>query len=143
MTSKIFVDSDVVIDFFTDRSPFANAASLLFEYNEISKVQIYLSALGLNNVYYIVRKYLGHKKTLKIIEELIEITEIIGVTKKEILLALGHNFKDFEDAIQYSSALNIKDVEAIITRNTKDYVNSSIAVFTPENYLKTIDPIQQ
>lgn len=69
-------------------------------------------------------------------------TEIVGTTKKEILQALKNDFKDFEDSIQYSCALTINGLEAILTRNTKDYKNSEIAVFTPENYLKTKKDIE-
>lgn len=137
MASKIFIDADVVIDFFTDRLPFGNPASEIFELNEQGKIQLYLSAASINNVYYIVRRFLGHKSTLKVVEELTEMTEIVGTTKKEILQALKNDFKDFEDSIQYSCALTINGLEAILTRNTKDYKNSEIAVFTPENYLKT------
>ena len=136
MVYKLFIDSDVVIDFFTDRTPFANAASEIFELNENGNVALYLSAVSINNIYYIVRKYLGHKKTLEIIDILTEMTEIIGTTKQEILQALKNNFKDFEDSIQYSSALNIRGLDAIITRNIKDYKNSKIAVMTPTNFLK-------
>lgn len=138
MKTKVFVDSDVIIDFFTDREQFVNPASRIFELNELDFIQIYISAVSLNNIYYIVRKQLGHKKTIPVIEELVEITEIVGTTKKEIVQALNNNFKDFEDSIQYSSALTIKGIEAIVTRNTKHYVNSSIAVFTSENFLKTM-----
>jgi len=90
MASKVFVDSDVIIDFFTDREPFANPASKIFELNELGVINIYISAVSINNIYYIVRKYIGHKQTIKIIEELVEITEIIGTTKKEIVQALTH-----------------------------------------------------
>lgn len=137
MANKIFIDSDVVIDFFTDRMPFANPASEIFELNEQGKIQLYLSAASINNIYYIVRRFLGHKNTLKVVEELTEMTEIVGTSKMEILQALKNDFKDFEDSIQYSCALTIKGIEAILTRNVKDYTNSEIAVFTPENYLKT------
>lgn len=137
MRNKLFIDSDVVIDFFTDRKPFASPASELFELNEQGEVQLHLSAVSINNIYYIVRKYLGHKKTLEVIGELVEIIEIIGTTKKEITQALRNDFKDYEDSIQYSTAMTIKGIEAIITRNVKDYSRSGIAVFTPENYLKT------
>lgn len=139
MANKIFIDSDVVIDFFTDREPFANPASEIFELNEQGLIKLYLSAISINNIYYIIRKFLGHKSALKTIEELTEMTEIIGATKKEILQALKKDFKDFEDSIQYSCAINIKGLEAILTRNTKDFAKSKIAVFTPENYLKTRD----
>jgi len=138
MASKIFVDSDVIIDFFTDREPFANPASSIFELNELGVIQIYISAVSLNNIYYIVRKFLGHKDTIKIIEELVDITEIIGTTKKEIIQALKNDFKDYEDSVQYSSALNVKGLEAIVTRNTKDYVNTKLPIFTSEGYIKAI-----
>ena len=136
MASKLFIDSDVVIDFFTDRKPHANPASELFDLNERGEVKLYLSAVSINNIYYIVRRYLGHKKALEVIEELVIMTEVIGTTRKEIIQALKNNFKDFEDSIQYSSALTIDGIEAIITRNIKDYKNSEIAVMTPLNYLK-------
>lgn len=137
MVSKVFIDSDVVIDFFTDRKPFANPASEIFELNEKGEIQLYLSAASINNIYYIVRRFLGHKNTLKVVEELTEMLEIVSTTKEEILQALKNDFKDFEDSIQYSCALTISDIETILTRNTKDYTNSQIAVFTPENYLKS------
>ncbi|MEJ8597578.1 PIN domain-containing protein [Riemerella anatipestifer] len=136
MDYKLFVDSDVVIDFFTDREPYVNPASELFELNEQGKVKLFLSAVSINNIYYIARKFLGHKKTLEVIELLTEMTEIVGTTKKEIIQALSNDFTDYEDSIQYSSALTIKDLDAIITRNVKDYKNSSIAVMTPLNFLK-------
>lgn len=136
MVYKLFIDADVVIDFFTDRQPHANPASELFELNEKGEVNLYLSAVSINNIYYIVRRFLGHKKTLEVIESLTEMTEITGTTKKEILQALKNDFKDFEDSIQYSSALTIKDLNVIITRNIKDYKNSKIAVMTPLIFLK-------
>ncbi len=137
MASKLFIDSDVVIDFFTDREPHANPASELFELSEKAEVQLYLSAISINNIYYIVRRYLGHEKTLEVVEELTNMAEIVATTRTtEITQALKNDFNDYEDSIQYSSALTIEGLEAIITRNVKDYKNSEIAVFTPSNYLK-------
>lgn len=95
-----------------------------------------MSAVSINNIYYIVRKFLGHKKTIEVIEMLVEMTEIIGTTKKEIIQALNSNFSDFEDSIQYESAISAKNIDAIITRNLKDFRASSIAVLTPLNFLK-------
>lgn len=136
MTYKLFIDSDVVIDFFTDRDPYANPASELFELSEKGSIQLYISAVSINNIYYIVRKFLGHKKTLEVVEALAEMTEIVGTTKNEILQALLNDFSDYEDSVQYSSALTIENLDAIITRNTKDYKNSEISVMTPLNFLK-------
>jgi len=137
MKSKVFVDSDVIIDFFSDRAPFANSASTLFELNEKGGIEIYISAVSVNNIYYIVRRYLGHKKALMVIDELMQVTQVLGTTKTEILQALANDFKDFEDSIQYSTALTIDGIDSIITRNVKDYSNSEIAVFSAEDFIKS------
>ncbi|MCC2599230.1 type II toxin-antitoxin system VapC family toxin [Sphingobacterium sp. FBM7-1] len=136
MAYKLFIDSDVVIDFFTDREPHANPASELFELGESGAVVLFLSAVSINNIYYIVRRFLGHKKTLEVVETLAEMTEIIGTTKKEILQALKNEFSDYEDSIQYSSALTVKGLDVIITRNIKDYKSADISVMAPVDFLK-------
>jgi imidazolonepropionase-like amidohydrolase len=56
---------------FTDRKPFVNAASEIFDLNERDKIKLYLSAISINNIYYIVRRYLGHKKTMKSLSTLL------------------------------------------------------------------------
>lgn len=141
MGYNLFIDSDVVIDFFTDREPHANPASELFELNELDEVILFISAVSINNIYYIVRRFLGHKKTLEVIKTLVDITEVVGTSKTEIVKALSNNFSDFEDSIQYSSALQINKLDAIITRNIRDYKNSEIPVMTPLNFLKMRDGI--
>ena len=80
---------------------------------------------------------IGGPKALDLIERLIDNIEVIGTTKNEIKNTLRTGFKDFEDSIQYSTALTIKGIEAIITRNVRDYRKSKIAIFTPEIYIKT------
>ena len=135
MASNIFIDSDVVIDFFTDRDPHVDPASELFDLSEKGEINLFLSALSIANIYYIVRRYLGHVKTLDVIVSLLEMTQVVSTTESEILQALKNNFKDFEDSIQYSTALTVSGVEAIVTRNVRDYRNSEIAVFTPQAYL--------
>lgn len=137
MVYKLFLDSDIVIDFFSDRKPFANSSSKLFDLNEKGIIKLYLSAVSINNIYYILRKFLGHSKTIDVIETLVDITEIIGTNKQDIVQALQNNFSDFEDSIQYSTALQVEDLDAIVTRNIKDYKKSKIAVMTPAHFLKS------
>ena len=52
--------------------------------------------------------------------------------------ALNSEFKDFEYALQNFAAVNYGEIEAIITRNIKDYKKSEIAVLTPESFLKLL-----
>ena len=136
MVSKVFVDTDVIVDHLTDREPFANYSSLVFELHEQREVRIHISALSVSNIYYVSRKIIGEQATLNLIERLIDNIEVIGTTRTEIESALQTGFKDFEDSIQYTTALTVKGIEAIITRNVKDFRKSKIAIFTPEVYIK-------
>lgn len=135
--NKIFIDSDVVIDFLVDREPFANNSSIIFGLADNKEIEIWASALCVSNVHYVIRKILGDKKAKEVIKELLELIEIQAVSKNEIMEALNADFKDFEDSIQHSTACTIKGIEAIVTRNTKDYKKSKLAVFSPATYLKT------
>lgn len=137
MLSKVFVDTDVIIDHLTDREPFANYSSMIFELHEQNQISIHISALSVNNIYYVARKLIGEEQTRFLIDRLIDNIEVLGTTKAEVKNALQSEFKDFEDAIQHATALTVNKIEAIITRNVKDFRKSRIAVFSPEVYIKT------
>ncbi|GJM31247.1 MAG: PIN domain-containing protein [Saprospiraceae bacterium] len=138
MASKVFVDTDVIVDHLTDRAPFANYSSMIFELHEQNQIQIHMSALSVNNIYYVSRRLIGEKQTLWLIDRLIDNIEVLGTTKTEIKNAFQTGFRDFEDSIQYATAQTVDGIEAIITRNAKDFRKSKIAIFTPEIYIKTM-----
>nr|WP_152541971.1 hypothetical protein [Pedobacter sp. V48] len=66
-------------------------------------------------------------------------TEITDVTAVVIRQSLKTDFKDYEDAIQYHSALSIPDLDFIVTRNTKDFKKSKLAVLTPTEALASLN----
>lgn len=92
----------------------------------------------ISNVYYLLRQTSTHEKVIEKLMQLVTITEILTTDRDVIIKALNSNFKDFEDALQnYSAELN-GQIDLIVTRNIKDFSNSSLGVMTPENYLKTL-----
>lgn len=119
-----------------DRQPYASAATMVFDLAAKNRITLYASTLCINNVHYICRKVLGNQKTREVIAELASLIEVLSVSKKDILNALDSDFKDFEDAIQYSVARTQKGIKAIVTRNTKDYKHSTLAVFNSETFIK-------
>ncbi len=135
MGLKIFVDTDVIIDFLIDRQPHALAASQIFDLGYKKLIKIFASTLCINNVHYIVKKVMGDKKARVVIDELLNFISILDVSENDIRNAIKSDFKDFEDAIQHSVAAKQKDINSIITRNTKDFKNSGIAVFTPDAFV--------
>ena len=69
---------------------------------------------------------------------LLSITDVLAMDKMVVFQALNSGFKDFEDALQHYSALHHKTIDAIITRNIKDYRLSEVGVMTPENFIATL-----
>ncbi len=135
------VDTNVVIDFLTDRRPFSLIAAQLFEYSEKDKIKLYITAVSYNNIYYIVRKLTSHKAAINILKDLENMTETIDTTKESIKLSLNSEFKDFEDAIQYFSATTNKKIDAIITRNIADFKLSKLPILSPEEAIGIVESI--
>ncbi len=128
----LFLDTNVIIDFLADRKPFSDKAALIFDQAVAGKLKIYLSAVSYNNIYYILRQSFSNNDTIKLLNQLNEMTEIADVTKAIIKQALRSEFKDFEDAIQYHCALSLSKLDMIITRDTKDYKKSAVPVMNPQ-----------
>jgi predicted nucleic acid-binding protein len=136
--NKVLIDTDVLLDFFYDRKPFSNNSAKILALCESKKIEGYVTAVIISNVYYLLKQNASHEKVIEKLIELIKIIDIITIDKETILQALNSNFKDFEDALQNYSAEKKSSIEIIITRNIKDYKNSSLAIMLPETFLKLI-----
>lgn len=134
--NKIFIDTDVILDFFFDRKPFSDDATKLFILCEKKVVTGFVTPVILSNVYYLLRKTAKHEKVIEKLKMLINLIEIATINKATILEALNSEFKDFEDALQNYSAQHDKDIQVIVTRNVKDFKESRLSVMTPETYLR-------
>jgi hypothetical protein len=68
------------------------------------------------------------------------LVRVAAVTEAEIQSALLSSFKDFEDALQHSTAKAEGGISAIVTRNKADYSASEIPVLSPEEFLEKFEP---
>lgn len=135
--TDLFIDTDVIIDFLIDRKPFSREAAIIFTLIEQKKLRGYSSSLTFSNLYYVLRKIESHNKVISKLESLSKLVGILKVEEKTIKNALTSGFPDFEDSIQYFSAIDNKKIDVIITRNIRDYKKSIIPVMTPGDFLKT------
>lgn len=75
--------------------------------------------------------------TLKNLRKLKTLINILPIDERVIEQSLNSEFNDFEDAIQYFTAVN-NGITIIITRNKTDYNRSKIIVLTAEEFLKNL-----
>jgi len=137
--TDLFIDRDIIIDFLADRKPFSREAAIIFTLIEQKKLKGSASALTFSNLYYVLRKFESHRKVIARLESLSKIVSILKVEELTIRNALASEFPDFEDSIQYFSAMGNKKIDIIITRNIKDYKRSEIPVMTPGDFLNGIE----
>jgi predicted nucleic acid-binding protein len=132
---KVFVDTDIILDLLGNREPFYIYSASLFSAADRNEIQICVSSLAFANLNYILSRQFSavqERKKLQIFKTLVT---VLPVTDKVIELALSSEFKDFEDAIQYFTAIENR-VKILLTRNLKDYRIAEISIMTAEQFLK-------
>ena len=134
--NKIFVDTDVILDLLARRIPHFHFSAVLFTFAEMKKLELYTTPLIIANTFFILRKQLGNESAKNALRKLRILLHVIDSTESVIDKALNSDFPDFEDAIQYYTALEY-GIPVILTRNIRDYKKASIVVQTPESYLVT------
>lgn len=135
---KVLIDTDVILDFLFDRKPFSEDAAQILSWCENSKIQGFVTSIMLSNIYYLLRKTAKHEKVIENLKMLLNIVDVITTNKDAVLDALHSEFKDFEDALQNFSAQNSNEIKVIITRNSKDYKTSNLAIIEPETYINLV-----
>ncbi|MEM1359471.1 MAG: PIN domain-containing protein [Bacteroidota bacterium] len=134
---KLFIDTNIIIDLLAKRPDYEVAAKV-FTLGDEGKVDLYVSSLSFANMNYILRKILGKEKMTKVLRDLELVVSISDLNGKIIKLALNDSdFKDFEDGLQYYSALEV-GADVIITRNLPDFKHAKLPVLTAHQYLKSL-----
>ena len=137
---RVLLDTNVVLDFVLLRHPFFNEADEIFIRLQNGDFLAYVSAITPINIFYITRKEKDKATAFTAIENLLKIIQITKSNNKIYQNALALNFNDYEDALQNECAVE-ENLDAIVTRNAKDFANSSIAVYTPTEFLQFLQSV--
>jgi len=132
---KLLVDTNIIIDLLAKRKNYYQEAQELFTLAERNSVSLYISSLTFANTHYILSKYLNTNEVRKILIKFKLLVKVLPFDDKIIDLALSSDFKDFEDSIQYFTAVNNR-LDIIITRNKNDFKKSEIPVLTAKEFLR-------
>lgn len=134
---KILIDTNIILDYALIRQPFYDLADRIFVLVEQEKIMGYVCASTFTDLFYIFRKPRGKEWTLAFLSELANLCHITSVDSVIIKEALTKHHKDFEDDIQYYSAV-FANLDAIVTRNLSDFPNDSLRILSPEQLLQEL-----
>ena len=135
---KALIDTDVILDFFFDRQPFAEYSAQVISLCEANKIKGYVTPVICSNLYYLLRQSASHDKVINSLKKLLTVTNVLSMDNEVVNNALNSDFKDFEDSLQNFAAIKQGEISIILTRNVKDFSKSKIGVLTPETYIKSI-----
>ena len=132
---RVLVDTNIVLDLLARRQEFILEAQELFTLSDKKELKLYVSSLTFANTYYILSQQMKLGNARKILRKFKVLVEVLPMDDKIIDLSLESDFKDFEDAIQYHTAIE-NEVNIIITRNLKDFKTAKIPVLTAKDYIE-------
>ena len=136
---RIFLDANVVIDLLGERYPWFPDALRIFNLGDLGKVKLICSSLSLGTASYIMEtKKMSSADIFEGIDLLCQICDVAAVDATVVRKSLDSSFTDFEDALQYFSALAV-DADVIVTRNEDDFEHSEIPVYNPSQFLALME----
>lgn len=131
---KVFLDTNILLDFVTERDGVEDASAIL-QLGEEGKVWLTTSFLTMANVAYVARKGRTQAELYELMKGLSEMIEVLAMDEIQFQEALSIVSTDFEDVLQYVCSKTF-ECDVIITRNKKDFINFSvIEILSPREFL--------
>jgi len=136
---RILIDTNILVDFIAKREPFVADARIIIKLCQEKIVSGSISAHTVTNLFYILRKELPADERKDTLRKFCRIFTVLGIDSFKLENALENDmFNDFEDCLQDECAKEFMS-DYIVTRNIKDFENSSVKAIKPDEFLKIID----
>lgn len=138
--SMVFLDANVFLDALLQRNEY-KASGVILDDADKRLLLIYTTASCLQNVMYFLSKAgISNGSIINIMAVLLQYVSLAQTNEKNFISGLHAGFTDLEDAIQYHTALAVKDIDFFITSNIKDYKKAQpqLPVVTPKQFLSKV-----
>lgn len=133
---NVFLDTNVVIDFIMRREPFISEARAIFNMGVNRMVKLCVSSLTIANAAYICRKQFPNGSIYPVFDSLLNLVTVTAIDDNVVRRAVASRAADFEDALQYYSALAGR-VDCFVTRNVRDFPFALLTVMTPRDFIQS------
>jgi len=105
---KLFVDTNVILDVVVCREPFYKSSQAVLALAERRAIEVCVSALTFNNLYYVTRREIGKRKAMQALRILRDLCGVVTLNAQILNQAIDSSIPDFEDAIQFFSAIHVQ-----------------------------------
>jgi predicted nucleic acid-binding protein len=139
---KVLVDTNVILDVLLERDNLYAESFEVFQLVEQHAITGCVSSAAITDIFYLVYKAQKDINAVyQALDALATVFTIAPVFKHTIKSALALRWKDFEDAVQYSTAKE-NEVDCIVTRNKDDYAASDIPCMSPADFLTFFENVK-
>ena len=135
---KVMFDANVVLDVLLRRQPFAEHSGQLLSRAERGDIHGFIGASVVTTIFYLARKAVGVASARRQVRAILSILHVAPVTHAVLQEAAESDMSDFEDAVVATSARH-GQIDAIATRNVRDFGKAGIAVYSPASLLALLD----
>ena len=132
---KALIDTNVLLDHLAMREGFSQDAAAIFSMVCDGYLIGIVSSISILNCAYVLPKHYDGQAVLKQIKEMLHLFTVSSVDAAILEKAADLNPYDYEDAVQYLSALPYHP-DIIITRDQKGFRNFDIPVMTPAEFVQ-------
>ena len=133
---KVLLDTNILLDIIEKREPHFFDSYNIFMKSAKKEIEAIIGASSVTDIYYVTRKNCkDSKQAIGYIIDMLKIVSPVDTKVIDIYEATRLNFPDFEDAVVAATAAREK-ADCIISRNSKDFKNSPVPVFSPTDFLK-------
>lgn len=137
MKRRLFLDTNVILDLLGEREPYYDSIAKLVTLGDKNVLTLVVSPISFATINYFLSKFESAQIAKEKLRKFKIICEVCKIDEHIIEKGLNSSFADFEDALQYFSAVDA-NCEIIITRNNKDFKQSLLPVMTAAEYLHSI-----
>ncbi len=127
------LDTNVLIDLYTQRSPDGGIAQKLLIMREFGDAELWVSAKSFTDVFYVLHKTYGSKRIQDAFAESLNWLEVCSLDAADIHLATDREWHDFEDCLIGVCAEKVK-ADIILTRDEKGFTSSPIQCLAPADF---------
>jgi len=141
MATKIFLDINVVIDFFDPHRAEHSNAVKLFSAIDDGKISAYVSESVVNTSVYLLRKQLTLKQLREVLSDILSLVKLLPCSHDIYLDSFSLAGNDLEDAFLYQLALSNR-LDYFITEDKKDFrkfANPALPVISTKDFLTIND----
>jgi predicted nucleic acid-binding protein len=137
---RVLLDVNVCIDIIVNRSLAPETKKILFVVFIQNEIEVFVPAFSIDTVFYILNSSMKIDKTIakEALQKLLRFTKLVHFTDETIHKAFVSNFSDFEDAL-INSLAETNNMDAILTNNTSDFVQSDLPVYRPVDFIALLD----